>query len=382
MLVLAGCGSTAGTHPSSTAATQVPASATPASTQHVFFGVTSTTDETSKIYALNVGDGSIMWTSATISAPASAVAEADGMVYLFSEGHTSGGVIVALRASDGMELWQVAVDKSVGVFGGQGFALDNGVVYVGGTLGSGDYANAVSAYRASDGTLLWSKTGLGTLRIQISAANGVVYAAAMDSVTALRGSDGTVLWQRQSLSPYIDNIPVIAAGTVYVAATGDVFALSATDGSVRWHYRVPVDATCTCVHMVSVGGGQVYTTGRHHVVALSAANGTVVYTLPSSSLAEYVSYAVGTVYSTWDSGKLIATRASDGTPLWSAQLLPGYGGVGAALSTALFVGSNDQSTPPVQSPNPGRIYALRPSDGSPLWQFQPAAGYVSFPVVG
>lgn len=382
-LILAGCGTsaTARTPARTPAASPTsPATSTPAPTQHVYVGVTNNTTgpSTGNVYALNAADGSTTWTSATISGPVSAIAVADGTVYVLA--FSVGGEILALRASDGKELWHVALSQSVDVLGGQGFALDNGTVYVGGTLAEGDHPNAVSAYRASDGTLLWRKTGLGTLSLHISAVNGVVYAAAMDSVTALRGSDGAVLWQRQSLSPFIDNTPVVADDAVYLAATGDVFALSATDGSVRWHYRAPADAQCACVHMVRVDGGQVYATGRS-TVALSAANGSVVYSVPVTGPALTVTSAGGTVYSALYGGKLIATQASDGTPRWSVTLHPGSVRVGSALSDVLFVSSNDDPNPP-NALRPGVIYALRPSDGSMLWQFQPAAGFVSDPVVG
>jgi outer membrane protein assembly factor BamB len=299
-------------------------------------------------------------------------------------------------------MWHVDVDNSVESLGRQGFTLDNGTLYVGEEFVTGltlnpQVTDAVFAYRARDGALLWQKSG-GTLGLLMSAANGVVYSldwvegtstwtAGMATLTykfsALRGSDGTELWKTPIVSSLALDTPVVANGAVYIAAIADVFALSASDGSVLWHYRGPDQPTCSCAHFVSAGDGQVFRT-EINVVTLSAANGTVKHTMPVTSPAWRVSYGDGALYTALIDDHLIATQASDSKQLWSMTLHPGGGGVVAVSSNAPYVSSRyDPQAGLIIPPQPGVLYALRPADGSVVWQFQaPGAGILTDPVVG
>jgi outer membrane protein assembly factor BamB len=256
----------------------------------------------------------------------------------------------------------------------------DGVVFVG-----DDDKAALTAYRASDGTLLWHTSGLGCYPRGFSVANGIVYAAAMDSVTALRASDGAVQW-RQSIGT-CDLVgargdPAVADGAVYLATPVGVYALNATDGSVRWHYRTPdVEQACNCTDKVDVGGGYVYATHQNSVLTLSATNGTLVQTIPADFHLASVLYVNGTVYVS--TGKFIAVRASDDTTLWSVTLRPGNVEFAPSVSNSLFVISGvDGWNSGMGPPPPSVIYALRPGDGSVLWQFQAPSGGVTDPVVG
>jgi outer membrane protein assembly factor BamB len=103
---------------------------------------------TGDIYALQSGNGSVLWHDKLNASPSGAVL-ANGVIYLGASTSTSsglnGGVVYAVRASDGSQLWNYPIAGTI--FNAP--VLDGNVVYVG--AGNG----MAYALRADTGALLW-----------------------------------------------------------------------------------------------------------------------------------------------------------------------------------------------------------------------------------
>lgn len=152
------------------------------------------------VYALNASDGHQLWSLQTKGEAIAALAVADGAVYVLAQTFkfnpmTATSTLYALNAADGDQLWRIDnVDP------GQTLAVRDKAVYVAGSLhGPNLPADSLAAFDAKDGHKLWTAG--------ISAASA----------------------------------PVVVAGTVYVAAGGSgagsnsyLYAVNAAVGSVRW----------------------------------------------------------------------------------------------------------------------------------------------------
>jgi outer membrane protein assembly factor BamB len=159
------------------------------------------------------------------------------------------------------------------------------------------------------------------------------------SLLARRLSDGTQLWQ-QSLSGFgallgADPIAAYIASQVPGADQEAVQARRASDGQSLWSVTIPGDFA-----------------GGSPVPVLSDG---VLYV---SSL---MKQPTGTQF------QLTAVAASDGHTLWSAPL-PGQFLAPLLISGTLYtIGLPMPATPTTTAPSP-MVLALRPSDGSMLWQ--------------
>lgn len=372
VLLLVGCGNAHTSTTARTTKTATTATATAAPAQHIYFSEQNGSSNT--VMALNAADGSMAWTSAALPGYAARVALDGGTIYALA----TQGTLEALRATDGKEVWHV--DELHNTLAS--LAVDVGTVFVGAYANS----NSISAYRGSDGSLLWTKSGLGNRGLEFSAANGVVYVASGGSAIALRGSDGSVLWQKNVVTDVNSSLnevaPAVASGMVFFFGYGDVYALNTADGSLQWHYA-GVHAGCPCPANVSVGNGQVYAPEWNAIVALNATDGSLVRSTPLPGLGVWTNYASGIVYY-WSDGHLYAMQASDGAAVWNVALqagaVGGLAGPSPVISTAIFLSVNQAGYSPEVVP--GNVYAIRPADGSTLWEFKGTTGWVADPVLG
>jgi outer membrane protein assembly factor BamB len=149
--------------------------------------------------------------------------------------------ITALRASDGAMLWtRTWLQKTWGL---------NGLAYDGGRLffvrnHSATYPDDVhvEAIEPATGATIWNRNiesgyGAGS---HPTVANGELYLLANDSSTklyALRQSDGADRWPPKTLSSGDSSTPSLDGSNVYVSLAGaQTYAFDRATGVDRWHY--------------------------------------------------------------------------------------------------------------------------------------------------
>ena len=153
--------------------------------------------------------------------------------------------------------------------------------------------------------------------------------------------------------------------------TAEVVALSAADGSPRWRAAMSSEVLAPA----TTGEGLVFVqTSDGRMVALDAKDGSRRWTfdtqVPVLSLRGTGSpqYADGIVVAGFANGKVTAFRAATGEPIWDARVMLPQGR--SELDRIADVDGD-----PVITPNAvyaasfqGRVSAIRPSDGTELWE--------------
>jgi outer membrane protein assembly factor BamB len=159
------------------------------------------------------------------------------------------GMLRALKTDTGQLRWQ----EQTGQLAGGQPVVEHGIVYAGSS-------NTVYAFKASDGTLLWSAQGYNPASGPL-VADGKVFVDSYTnepdgsvtiSVAALKGTDGSQLWSKQvvnhsSLTPPTPGTfgQLVANGVFYAAvlsaqATNTrpaqflLYAFRANDGTLLW----------------------------------------------------------------------------------------------------------------------------------------------------
>jgi len=167
---------------------------------------------------------------------------------------------------------------------------------------------------------------------------------------------------------------LVLVGTIHA----EVIALSAADGSARWRARVSSEVLSAPV----TGDGLVYTsTSDGRLVALNANDGKRRWTfdtpVPALTLRGTGSptFAAGTVFACFANGKVSAFGAATGEPVWEQRVMLPQGR--SELDRVVDVDAS-----PLVTANAvyavtfqGRVSALRPTDGTVLWE-RDASSYV------
>jgi outer membrane protein assembly factor BamB len=160
------------------------------------------------------------------------------------------GILRAVKADSGQVRWQ----EQTGQIAGGRPVVENGIVYAGSQ-------DTVYAFKASDGTLLWSAQGFNPPTGPLVASGKVFvdyYTTEPDgsvtlSVAALRGTDGSRLWSKQIVTHSTLPMPtpgtlgqLVANGVFYAAVLSALntdtqparfllYAFNANDGQLLWH---------------------------------------------------------------------------------------------------------------------------------------------------
>ncbi len=223
----------------------------------------------------------------------------------------------------------------------------------------------------------------GILAERVFAADGFGYVEARDRFTGKRiwrtriGPGGKGFFSflnpfdRKDTS-YVTGGVGAGEGLVLLGTThAEVIALSAADGSERW--RVPVSSEV--LSAPSAGDGLVYVqTSDGRLLALDVKDGSRRWTfdtqVPVLSLRGTGSpqFSDGVVVAGFANGKVTAFRAESGEPIWDARVMLPQGR--SELDRIADVDSD-----PVITTNAiyaasfqGKITAIRPSDGTALWE--------------
>jgi outer membrane protein assembly factor BamB len=278
----------------------------------------------------------------------------DGIGY----GITANGIATAFRVSDGALLWHHTVRNT----GEESITVVDGVVYLAPSVfySSSATTATIAALRADNGSPLWSRTFPrdSRNRFQLTVANGFVYIrTVVDSLEVLRATDGSQLWQYTAPTPFYSTV---ANGMVYVLTQqGRLSALRASTGSRSWAYTSSTPAKPLSP---VVADGMVFLglqDGGMDVVR--ADTGALLWRyrphVPALALFSQPFVANGVVYVLTQDGHLLALRESTGSPVWSIELP-----VSNLLPYVFIAGGVIY----VETLDGGNIDALRANDGSVL----------------
>ena len=229
----------------------------------VYFANVSNPPELPKIYALDSGNGKVLWT-ALLSG--SDMTLADGVIYFGAEQINTIN-LYALRADNGQRIWEIPANVFVAP------VVNNDIVYV---LAGLNPPYMLYALRASTGAQIWSSR-VPFFNGQLVTDGNTICALFSGTFTsggglyAWRASDGKELWKSDAQDGFVS---VAMGGNVVYAVSEDseLLALDADDGSRIWGYPASVNGTPAIskglVYAISAGGG---------LVALRTSNGSPVW---------------------------------------------------------------------------------------------------------
>lgn len=199
----------------------------------------------------------------------------------------------------------------------------------------------LAAFSASTGHHLWSATDeYGPIAV----GGGMVYALASGvviethprdepnvdvEVNALNATTGALSWEfTMPGDPYPSGIAytdssVLVTGNTNDTAASDIYALNASTGTVRWSHAEPLPAGANGPNgaFIVTDGKRVvyYNSDPGKLVALSVANGHVLWRRAADDLFDHVVGADGVLYAESVNQHLRAFRLSDGKTLWTAH---------------------------------------------------------------
>jgi outer membrane protein assembly factor BamB len=197
--------------------------------------------------------------------------------------------------------------------------------------------------------------------VNLTAADGVVYAGANQTVYALHAGNGSLLWEQQTEGSILQ-VPLVVDGIVYVLtyrssdSQGTLYALQASDGQQRWRFPLRTFSMPPAVEQ-----GVVYLASPvDGLVALRASDGHQLWHAAPDIPSYETQVANGVLYvsaiTANNRSTLYALRADNGSRLWRYS--------------SQASGSPTIANGVVYQPEQGAFTALRASDGYRHWQRQ------------
>lgn len=286
-------------------------------------------------------DGSVRWRSGLAASFAAQAPISDGVAYLTSNpgaASATGATIVALRLSDGAQLWQRFLPGET--INSTLVARGDTLLYLSHSQQDGWRANALDL---ASHTLRWSSP-LSHIRqdnvfpgfIYPFVASGALLFIELDDghVNALRISDGGLAWSRASLPTFAGL--ALGANHLYIYADdGQIAALRPADGALLWrrppgltpYLPLPDNLMATdtsiyvCVHLTAANGDESWA-----LAALEPASGDIRWeragtcSVDGLPLLRNAIESAGILY--LPGPTLTAIRVSDGATLWKAPVQP------------------------------------------------------------
>src|SRR5438045_1459439 len=255
----------------------------------------------------NVSDLTLLWTSDTFNAKATAPTLGPNSVFVASDGR-----VRALNKNNGVRRW---VRLSCSGEGTEQPASGGGLLFVGD--GGGDLA----AYDPATGEQVWCADESGSITSAPAVNEDTVYITNGGDAIAVDQFTGTRLWTftPADFSPLTET-PAIANGVVYVTGGSAVFALDQSTGHRIWRHNLEaqskISAPFIANGIVYVGGGALY--------ALNAVDGHVVWRNRRAGVnVSTPAIAEGRVFVNAEDPQfgLWAFDAQNGAFLWRSEML-------------------------------------------------------------
>jgi outer membrane protein assembly factor BamB len=194
--------------------------------------------------------GDQVWDARMVGAPDVAPAVAGGVVYVGNYDNR----LYAVRASDGAELWQVALDSDVArpaVLGGTLAVSTNG--------GDANWLYGID----TRGKRLWKKAGRGGGYGSTPVPVGSLFVDAVGERLVATGADGTPAWE---YTPAADlGRPAASGGVCYVRSGTEIHAVD-LKGRLRWKAEAGGAAETTLAPLVA--GKRLYVPSAGAVAAM------------------------------------------------------------------------------------------------------------------
>lgn len=323
-------------------------------------------------FALNAGSGNVVWRY-QVSDFVSKAMVVDKMVYLGTAATANQPVLYALQTSRGALAWRYAAHAiTPGLL-----AVSDGVVYYAEISWIGTaFTENITALGAGDGRALWrlhTQSADGYAYAVSAVVNGAVYISTnTGAVSAARASDGTLLWHsaRASIFPGVPSAatPLVADGMVYVTGKQNfasrsqgLDALRASDGKQLWTQAID-GGPGPQVGQPQLVDGVLYYNGSSGVIALRASDGARLWVYSGDTPAGPFFVSDGRVYAN-SAGGLFVLNASTGALLWK-QTIPNHGEL-ASFSTPLLVDGSIV----YESSEDGVVQAYNAGGGQLLWRY-------------
>ncbi len=222
-------------------------------------------------------------------------------------------LLYAFNASNGKLLWRSSGTFTQGA--GATLVVENGVVFV--------YVDRLYAYQASNGTLLWQSQGASQ---PLSDPNGTysdllvtqesVYAATTDGLAAYRTENGSQLWYvaaRSGLDQFLEI--TLANGVIYASQGNGASALDASTGKQLWRYQTG-DRAVGFLAPLTDSDTLYISNFMSGLVALDIHTGSLSWQAQAGGNGIRPTLADGTLFVGDGEGVITAVRARDGTILW------------------------------------------------------------------
>lgn len=262
-------------------------------------------------------------------------------------------------------LWSADAGKSVGEH-----VLRLTPAYAEEKLFTADRAGLVSAFRASDGEVVWRTDLDAPITTPVGVGEGLaVVASKKGEVFALGAKDGKRLWA-SAVSSEVLAAPAVAAGVVVVQSIdGKLFGLQASDGKRLWVYSRSEPALSLRGTSRPVVGGEYvfagFASGR--VAGLRVSDGRLVWehvvTEPRGrneverlvDVDAPVLLAGDTLYAAAYQGKVVAVDLRSGRISWSRDV-------------STYVGMSADSRNLYIADESGRVTAFDRASGASVWK--------------
>jgi outer membrane protein assembly factor BamB len=264
------------------------------------------------LLALRASDGGEIWRAPLDSTPL-AMDVADGQVYMLLKYHEDTSLLRVFNASDGAPKQQfpLPIFSSFTVTDGLIIGCD-AYLYL---YSSSSVNTAFAAYHANDGSLVWQVSAPVGARANdtptpcaLALGNGVLYQATQDSdgVTAVRASDGQPVWQAQvdsvvamSLSSErliaasVPNLALIKSGQSGLTSE-KITTLDVKDGHVLWQRDFPLTEANGpyTPATIAADGERAYVATKSGLRAFRLSDGATLWERKTGDVTPFYSYPV------------------------------------------------------------------------------------------
>lgn len=269
------------------------------------------------------------------------------------------GNVIAFDPESGKQAWKVELDTTLSA--GPGVAE--------GMLAVGTSDGTIIALNTADGTERWrADLGGETLSAPLISADTVVVATVDNLLRGLRGLDGSERWTVEQSTPLLtmrgSATPALAGKTVIAGFdNGRLMAVDVATGDTVWDVvlappsgRSDLERLSDIDGQISVVGQDIYAGGyQGRIGSIAAESGQVLW---AREISTYVGVAAdwNSVYTTNDSGEIVALSRRTGQETWrQASLLRREPTVPVAFSTSVVVGDLE-----------GYLHFFSVADGTPV----------------